>query len=197
MTSSTPFKYWGDGYNFFIAVSNDDVYLSNVYLKDKWGKYDLYTNLLSNEIKDPKCRADVYSDFSSAKWIVYHNNYFYILTDTKFIVYSGCGNWWKKVYETKLTNALTCDDDLMAVMQDYMNSCRNNFGDYMNQNVGNDNKKWGNDNKKWGNDNNVGENNNKKNWGSKNNNIGSDNKYWGSNSGSEDNSNKWNGNIRH
>ncbi len=31
MTSSCPFKYYGDGYNFFIAVSSNDVYLTNVY----------------------------------------------------------------------------------------------------------------------------------------------------------------------
>jgi hypothetical protein len=48
MTSSSPFKYFGDGYNFFIAVSSNDVYLTNVYLDDRSNKFQLYTDLLSN-----------------------------------------------------------------------------------------------------------------------------------------------------
>ncbi len=127
MASSTPFRYFGDGYNFFIAISSTDVYLTNVYQEKHWGKYELYTDLLSNEIKDTKLRLAVYKDFSSAKVIAYHENNFYMLTETKFVVYGGCRSWFKKIFEIKLSAALTCDDDLEDILQGYMNKCKDSF----------------------------------------------------------------------
>jgi hypothetical protein len=101
MKSSWPFKYFGDGYNFLCIVSSNDVYLTNVY-QQKLGKYELWTGLLSTEIKDSKCRAEIYDDFKSAVLIVFHNSYFFILTSDSFIVYGGCNSYFTKVYEEKL-----------------------------------------------------------------------------------------------
>jgi len=66
---------------------------------------------------------------------VFHDGKFFLLTDDSFIVYGGCDNWFNKVYERKLGAAITCEDDLQNVIQDYMNTCRNNFGDYVKNNV--------------------------------------------------------------
>lgn len=147
LTSSSPFKYFGDGYNFFIAISNDDVYLTNVYQENHWGKYELWTGLLSDEVKDPKCRAEVFCDFDSALIIVYHENNFYILTKEKFIVYGGCRSYFKKLYEVKLTSAITCNDDLEDVITDYMNKCpktfvTDNYVDNKEKKVGDYDNKW-------------------------------------------------------
>lgn len=121
MTSSFPFKYFGDGYNFFCIVSSNDVYLTNVY-EEKWSKYELWTGLLSSEIKDSKRRAEVYEDFKAAVLIVFHNNYFYILTAERFVVYGGCHCYFTIVYEQNLNAKLTCEDDYENVMQDYIKS---------------------------------------------------------------------------
>lgn len=132
MTSSWPFRYFGDGWNFFIAVSSNDVYLSHVYQR-KWDKYELWTGLLSNEIKDTKYRNEVLSDFSTALLIVFHDNYFYILTSDSFIIYSGY-SYFTRLYKVNLKTKLTCADDLQNVIQDYMNSCKGKWNKYGDNN---------------------------------------------------------------
>ncbi len=150
MTSSFPFKYFGDGYNFFIAISSNDVYLTNVY-REGWGKYELWTGLLSKYCTDSKKRDAIYKDFNEALLIVFHNNQFYILTSTSFVVYGGCHSYFENVYEQKLTAAITCEDDLENVMQDYMNSCKGKWVAH-NDNYGNMNKDngYGNKDKDYG-----------------------------------------------
>jgi hypothetical protein len=83
------------------------------------------------------------------------------LTKTKFIVYGGCRSYFKKLYETKLASAITCNDDLEDVITDYMNKCPksfdvevNNKNDYESQKKVGDygkNDKWGKNDKngKW------------------------------------------------
>lgn len=123
MVSSFPFKYFGDGYNFFVAVGSKDVYLT-VVTQTSPGCYDLWTGLLSDTIKDHKCREDILKDFACAELIVFHNGYLYILTSDRFVVYGFCGKYFDKVYEVSLKTKLSCKDDLETVMQDLMNDCK-------------------------------------------------------------------------
>ncbi len=102
---------------------------------------------MSKYCTDSKERDAIYRDFNAALLIVFHNNQFYILTETSFIVYGGCHSYFEKVYEEKLKCAITCADDLEDVMQDYMNSCKGKWVGHNNDNYGNKDKDYGYGNK--------------------------------------------------
>lgn len=51
MKSRTPIKYYYDEYNYFVAISDCDIYLSNVYYDEVTSSFKVFTNTLKNTVK--------------------------------------------------------------------------------------------------------------------------------------------------
>jgi hypothetical protein len=99
MKSSCPIIYRSDDYSFFAAITDDDIYLTTVYLNDKGKDYNVYSDLLSRTCYNPKKRAEVVRDWTDAIEMVFIEGKFFMITKNKFIVYSNCPKEWNKVYE--------------------------------------------------------------------------------------------------
>ena len=80
MKSRTPIKYYYDEYNYFVAISDCDIYLSNVYYDEVTGAFKVFTNTLKNTIKKECDRKEVYANWNNAIKLVFIVDKFYILT---------------------------------------------------------------------------------------------------------------------
>lgn len=123
--SSTPFKFFTDEWNYFVAIGDYDVYISVIkYDEHKKVRYPWSTSL-KEFIPDKKLQRDYIKILSQAIAVIHHNEEIFFLTTTKF--YAIGHN--KKVYERTLAKALTKYDDIEYVlakqMKEYYDSCKN------------------------------------------------------------------------
>jgi hypothetical protein len=80
MKSRIPIKYYYDEYNYFMAISDCDIYLSNVYYDEVTNSFKVFTNTLKNTIKKESERKEVYNNWNKAIKLVFIVDKFYILT---------------------------------------------------------------------------------------------------------------------
>ena len=105
--SKKPIKYFYDNYNYFVAITDCDIYLSNVYYDEATDGYKVFTNTLKNTIKRSSKRAEVYNDWNCALKIVFIVDKFYLLTNDKFVIYGTGNKYFKKIYEVECVDRVS------------------------------------------------------------------------------------------
>ncbi len=63
-----------------MAISDCDIYLSNVYYDEVTNSFKVFTNTLKNTIKKESERKEVYNNWNKAIKLVFIVDKFYILT---------------------------------------------------------------------------------------------------------------------
>jgi predicted small secreted protein len=97
--SKKPIRLIYDEYNFFIAISDCDIYLTNVYYDDDSSSFKVFAGLLSSVITKASKRAEIYEIWSRIETIVFIENKFYFLSCGKFYVYGTNPTQFTQLYE--------------------------------------------------------------------------------------------------
>ncbi len=104
MESKHPIRILSDNYNFFVAISDCDIYLANVYWSEASSMYMTFAGTLSDTINYPSKREEVLRDWSKAENIVFIDGKFYFIAGDNFYVYGTYPKYFTKLYETSCTN---------------------------------------------------------------------------------------------
>lgn len=100
MTSKTPIRMIYDDYHFFIAVTDCDIYLSNVIYDYECKEYRYFADTLSNTCLTPSQKLEAYRDWSGIEVIVFLDGKFYFISCGKFFVYGITPNYFTKLFES-------------------------------------------------------------------------------------------------
>lgn len=85
MKSSVGIKYISDNYNFFIAITNCDVYVTRVEWSKSSEEYKYFAGLLSKSSVTDKDK--IFKIWKEIDIIVFIKGKFYFLADDKFYVF--------------------------------------------------------------------------------------------------------------
>lgn len=61
--SGRPIRYIYDNYNYFVAITDCDIYLSNVYYDEVASVFRVFTNTLKNTVANDDKRKEVFCDW--------------------------------------------------------------------------------------------------------------------------------------
>ncbi len=111
LKSKKPIRIIADDYNFFIAITDCDIYLTNVFWNSENSTYSTFANTLSSVCASPAKRREIYEDWSNIEIIVFIENKFYFISCDKFFVYGINPQYFTKIYEADCVNN---NDDLWA-----------------------------------------------------------------------------------
>jgi hypothetical protein len=104
LKSRHPIRIITDEFNFFIAITDCDIYLSNVYYDTTNSSYQYFANTLSNVCMSPKERAAIYRDWKNIEVIVFIDQKFYFIARGKFFVYGIKPRYFTKLFEADCIN---------------------------------------------------------------------------------------------
>ena len=104
LKSKCPIRIVTDEYNFFIAITDCDIYLSNVYWDNNTSSYQYFADTLSNVCISPKERAKIFRDWKDIEVIVFIDQKFYFISCGKFFVYGIHPRYFTKLFEADCIN---------------------------------------------------------------------------------------------
>lgn len=124
LKSSAKIRYITDNYNFFIAITDCDIYLTNIYYNTTKAEYYTFTGLMSSVVCESE-RAQVYEQWSCIDVIVYIEGRFFFLSKNKFYVYETCPKQFVKLYEADcVNNSGDLYSRLFVEIDKYYESCK-------------------------------------------------------------------------
>lgn len=103
LKSTKVIKYIFDNYNFFIAITDCDIYVSRVEWSKSSEEYKYFAGLLSSKLSGSE-KEKVYNAWSKIDVIVFIKGKFYFLAGSKFYVYGSSSSPFKCVYEANCVN---------------------------------------------------------------------------------------------
>lgn len=53
-SNKKPIKFYSDGYSYFVAVADNDIYYTTVWWNEKIKDYSIYSSTLKKTVKDFK-----------------------------------------------------------------------------------------------------------------------------------------------
>jgi hypothetical protein len=104
LRSKSPIRIIADDYNFFIAITDRDIYLSNVFYDEAASAFNYFADTLSNVCVSKSERAEIYRDWRDIEVIVFLDNKFYFISCNKFFVYGIKPRYFTKLYEVECIN---------------------------------------------------------------------------------------------
>ena len=104
LKSKCPIKIFADDFSFFLAITDCDLYLSNVYYCANSSSYQYFADTLSNICASPKERAAIFRDWKDIEVIVFFDQKFYFISCGKFFVYGIKPRYFTKLYEADCIN---------------------------------------------------------------------------------------------
>lgn len=102
LTSPTKdIKTMTDNFNFFIAITDKDIYLTNVFIKDD--QYYYFAGLMSSVVRDPAKQAEIYNIWSNIKAIVFLKGNFYLISGNTFYIFGNTSKSFKLLKSVPIT----------------------------------------------------------------------------------------------
>lgn len=98
LKSTVEIKYIFDNYNFFIAITDCDVYVSRVEWSKSSEEYKYFAGLLSSKLSGTE-KEKIFKIWKKIDIIVFIKGKFYFLADNKFYVFGSSSSPFKLVHE--------------------------------------------------------------------------------------------------